>query len=666
MKKNYLRKIIVGVILSTFVNSLECLDFSTTLNSSIEIIGEKKIINENASAIVKQGDYLYMAINESTHPVLIYDITNPINPRLVHYLEVSGRPIRLRIIDDKWLWTVFENGEEIYDLTDPSQPIKVSGGPNVTQLEKIKKKEEWQFEFYGKKFILHPCLSYYTFTNKNILYYGTYVDPTNGETPITEIYDINDTKDPKLLSIIEEGQPSNLVGNLLFIGCKIYDVSNPSEPKKLGEIERDNFKELKLKDIYLKNNVVYYEDGKLYIGIGIRYTSFWGFERGKQVEETQEGIAIFDANDWSNITLLGWYIPPLTQTPVNITSIVSHKDYVFAADSHFGLRVFEVKDPKNIKEIASDRQIIDLSAVAYIKNRKLLCIGEDIIGGLAFIDVSDPKNPEILSKVCVWPARISGNIGVYKDRYIYAQGEWIRPRPRFTCLFIIDTEDVRNPKMIVIPGILGKSYGMVIVDDYLYTSGGTILNLSNPEIPTTVGLLPCSGHQINYKEPYLYITNFIRGELYVVNIKDRIKPKLVGKMSLPVGHHVSSMEIIGKYLFIGWGYKSPTEVGQKYIDLLVAIDISNPSKPSLAKIWDTKKDLGFNERFTYTHVWTDGKYLFVGVYNKWLAMYEVIEKPKLSLKKVKEIGGLPNAWFMTGEAGIIYRICLGKLVILKY
>jgi hypothetical protein len=195
-------------------------------------------------------------------------------------------------------------------------------------------------------------------------------------------------------------------------------------------------------------------------------------------------------------------------------------------------------------------------------------------------------------------------MAVYKDRYLYAQGDFSRPRPGFSALFAVDTQDARNPRLVaVIPGI-NRAYGMVVVDHYLYTSGGDIFDLSDPEKPRRLDIrLPCSGYQIAYREPYLFVANFAgegegeaqQGTLYVVDISQRENPKLVGKLLLPLGHRVITMAFLGKHLFLGWAQRSG---GRRPSGLLVAVDISEPTKPRIANQWDVSKDLGFNETIT--------------------------------------------------------------------
>jgi len=637
-------------------------------NKSIVPTGEAIILNGNASGLAKYGDWLYMVLNESTHPLLVYDIRDPTKPRLVRYLPAPGWPMRCRVIGD-WLWTVHGNGEGFFHLADPSNPrfsLLPTEGPNLRRLERVWSRDEWRPEFRGQKFLVHPCLTYSSCATESILFYGTLENTT-------EIYDIRQPKHPKFLATIAEGTPANLAGNLLFVASNnrlsVYDVTEPSRPKRLCSIDGASFRELTINEFSLRSSAVTYGDGQLFIVIRRNLRNFLGIAQGP-FEGAQCGIAVFDVSDWNKPVLLGWYVLP--QVVSDFTTLVYHKGHVFASDAAFGLRVFDVRNPRNIHQVAADRQGGELSAVALFPKRKLLCIGQNITGGLVFVDISNPQHPQILSHIHLAPCRFWGNMAVYKDRYLYAQGDFSRPRPGFSALFAVDAQDPRNPKLVaVIPGV-NRAYGMVVVDRYLYTSGGDIFDLSAPEKPRRLDIrLPCSGYQIAYREPYLFIANFAgegegesqQGALYVVDISQRENPKLVGKLLLPLGHRVITMAFLGKHLFLGWAQRSG---GRRPSGLLVAVDISEPTKPRIAKQWDVSKDLGFNEAITYTHVWTDGKFLFLGVYHRWVAMFEVSEHPQLSLKLVSKLGNLPTAWIMTGEPGTIYRICLDRVMVLRY
>lgn len=640
------------------------------LNSdgSIAPAGEVVILNGNASGLARYGDWLYMVLNESTNPLLVYDIHEPTKPRLVRYLPAPGWPMRCRVIGD-WLWTVHGNGEGFFHLADPSNPrfsAVPTEGPNLRRLERVWTREEWRPEFKGQKFLVHPCLTYSSCATESTLFYGN-LEGT------TEIYDIRDPKRPRLLATIDEGTPASLDGNLLFVAGSnkvvVYDVSEPSSPKRIGIVDGIQFSQLTANEFATRSSAVAYGDGKLFVVIRRNLRDFLSIAPGP-FEGAQCGIAAFDVRDWSNPKLLGWYALPNLVS--DFTSLVYHKGHIFVSDSAFGLRVFDVRDPQNIRQVASDRQGGELSAVALMSSRKVLCVGQNITGGLVFVDVSTPQKPRMLSYLHLAPCRFWGTMVTYRDRFLYAQGDFSRPRPGFSALFAVDLKDPTKPELTaIIPGV-SRAYGMVVVDRYLYTSGGEIFDLSEPSKPHRLSArLPCSGYQIAFREPYLFVANFAgegegesqHGALYVVDISQRENPRLIGKLPLPLGHRVITMAFIGKHLFLGWAQRTG---GRRPSGLLVAVDISDPQKPKVASQWEVDKDLGFNEAITYNHVWTNGKFLFLGIYHRWVAMFEVQERPQLSLRLIGKLGNLPSAWLMTGEPGTIYRICLDRIMVLHY
>jgi len=44
----------------------------------------------------------------------------------------------------------------------------------------------------------------------------------------------------------------------------------------------------------------------------------------------------------------------------------------------------------------------------------------------------------------------------------------------------------------------------------------------------------------------------------------------------------------------------------------------------------------------------------------------VQERPQLSLRLIGKLGNLPSAWLTTGEPGTIYRICLDRIMVIRY
>ena len=654
---------------STPTTTSQSLDISKKLDSLtlpetlVDISGTLMINNGNPSGIAKCGDFLYMAMNESWSPLVAYNISDPKNPTLIKYLGGNGWPVRCRVIDNKWLWAFFPNGENILDISDPANPKfldpKKDTVPPILHIDRIDKKE-WKPEYFGKKFIRHGNLSYCTHLRKNIMYYAQAVNPLEKDSPsVTLICDISDPKDPKLLSTVEGGIVSGsggLVDNLMFTADgKIYDVSNPSSPKKLAELKTEDFPELTEKNIKIEPDVVTYNNGIVYVGLSRPMNSLFSKVNVANSPLRESGIAAIDMMGFNGKPkLLGWYI--IEGELASLDTFVYHKGHIFSSDVGFGLRVFDVKDPKNIQLVAKDRQGGELSAVAYIPSKKLLCIGQNITGGFVFVDVSDPTKPKIVSQLSVAPSRIWGYMAVYKDRYLYAQGDFRAGGWYFSHLFGIDLQDPKNPKLVCAVGA-GRSYGAVCVDNYLYLSSGGIFDISDPENPKPVEIKETySGDwasQIIARKPYLYVTTR-GGGFAVVDITEPKTPKVVGRASLPSGHRLISMSFLGKYVIVGLGGN------------VIAVDVSDPKNPVIAAKWgDT--EIGFGE---LKEVWSDGKYLFVGAYHRNVRMYEVKEKEDktLELKQIKRVSWVPAGWQIYGDAErkLIFRIGLGGLNILKY
>jgi len=639
---------------------------TTTSETELERLSGLWINNGNPSGGEIFNDYLYVAMNESWSPIVVYDIKDPKNPYIIKYAGGHGWPVRCRVIDNKWLWSFFPNGESIFDISNPADPKPLDPTkdpvPNIMLIEKVGPKE-WKPEYLGKKFIGHPWLSYSTSVHKNIMYYGTREDPSRkdpvkGEHPITLICDISNPKDPKLLSTVEgEGcSPDN--NNLLFTGghgvTYIYDVSNPSSPKKLAELKLEDVPELASLGV---TDVGFgpYVNGILYGSIKRPIKYMWGKSENKNPNIKEGGTIALEMKDWnSKPKLLGYYI--LEGEVSSRGGGLYHKGHLFAIDPTFGVRVFDVRDPKNIKLVGADREGGELSAVAYIPSKKLLCIGQNITGGFVFVDVSDPKNPKIVSELSVAPSRIWGYMAVYKDRYLYAQGDFRIGRVAAAShLFGIDLQDPKNPKLVCAIPEVGRSYGAVCVDNYLYMCAGEIFDISDPENPKRLNVkLPVGGYQIIARKPYLYIGQIgEKGGFYIVDITEKENPKLVGKIEpLPGAHRVVSMSFLGKYVMLGWGGN------------VIAVDVSDPKNPVIAAKWGGT-EIGFGE---LKEVWSDGKYLFVGAYHRNLAQYEVKEEGEtLSIKQLKW-SWVPAGWQIYGDAErkLIFRIGLGGIRIFRY
>lgn len=611
--------------------------------------GELVLTNGNASGVARYGDCLYMVMNESVTPLLVYDIRDPQHPRLLHRLSAPGWPMRCRIVGDRWLWTVHGNGEGFFDLTDPTAPRAVEGttGPPLRFVDR-------------NRFRVHPNFTYQTCAFGTTLFYGT-------EKGTTEIYDIADPKAPKLLATIPTGVPMVLDGDWLAVAgrqspVQLWDVRRPAAPHLVGTLRTDGL------PFEVRGSAVAWGDGRLFVGIRTDLPSLWG---AGPFPKVAMGIAVFDARHPQRLsaeTLLGW--TELPNALADITTLVYHKGHVFASDAAFGLRVFDVRDPTAIRQVAADRQGGELSAVAVAPQRRLLFVGQNLSGSVFVVDIADPQRPRVLGYFHHF-LRVWGTMAVHKERYLYFQADLSRPIG-MSALFTLDVRDPQRPSLASVLHGVARAYGMVIVDRYLYTSGGDIFDLSDPARPQKLPVrLPCDGYQIAYRAPYLFVAHFAaatpqgqqRGVLSVVDIRQPTQPRLVAQLPLPFGHRVITMAFLKRWLFLGWAQRA---AGRRPSGLVIAVDIDDPTHPRCVGQWEIASDLQMPEAITYAHVWTDGQWLFVGCYRRHLSAFAVREQNgAVQLQPVGRLSELPTAWLMTGADGWIYRIGLDRIVSIR-
>lgn len=616
---------------------------------TLQWVGEILFTNGNASGLVRYGDCLYMVMNESATPLLVYDIRDPQHPHLLRRLSAPGWPMRCRLVGNRWLWTVHGNGEGFFDLSDPTKP-RLAGEREGPPLKFVSR----------ERFRLHPNFTYQTCAFETTLFYGT-------DKGTTEIYDIAVPQNPKHLATILTGVPMLLDRKRLFVSgdknpVQLWDVSDPAKPRLVGELVADGL------PFEVRGSAVAIGDGKLFVGVRADLPNLFG---AGPFPKVAGGIAVFDTERpgrWGVENLLGFTVIPNAIS--DITTLAYHKGHVFASDTAFGLRVFNVREPKALRQVMVDRQGGELSAVAFLPKRHLLAVGQNLSGSVFLVDVADPQRPQRLGFFHHF-LRVWGTMAASPDeRYLYFQADLSRPIGMST-LFTLDLQDPSHPQLTSVVHGVARAYGLVVVDSTLYSSGGDIFDLHDPARPQRLPVrLPCDGYQIAHRDFYLFVAHFAaqtpqgqQGLLSIVDIRQRTRPRLVAQLPLPFGHRVITMAFLGRYLFLGWAQRTS---GRRPSGLIVAVDIADPAHPRLVGQWDIATDLGMPEFITYAHVWTDGKWLFIGCYRSHLGVFTVREQgSRVQLHKVAMLSGLPTAWLMAGEQGWVYRVGLDRIVTIR-
>lgn len=82
---------------------------------------------------------------------------------------------------------------------------------------------------------------------------------------------------------------------------------------------------------------------------------------------------------------------------VNPHGLTLNGNYLYISEGNFGLKVIDIDNPSNVKELSFDTEIASTDLI-YLGNNHLLSIGKD---GLSQYDVSDPENLELISLISV-------------------------------------------------------------------------------------------------------------------------------------------------------------------------------------------------------------------------------------------------------------------------
>ncbi|GBD35047.1 hypothetical protein HRbin36_00151 [bacterium HR36] len=605
--------------------------------------GEVFLVNGNASGLARYGDYLYMVLNESTHPLVVYDIRQPERPRVVRHLQAPGWPMRCRLVAPGWLWTVHGNGEGFFDLTFPDHP-KLATDPQAGPLLRHVRRTDFR---------VHPNFTYTTCAWQNVLYYGT-------ENQATAIYDIAEPNKPKLLAELTDGVPMQLQENYLFLsgkaGLQVYDVANPAQPKLVGRLSPTSDW-----PFTLRISAVAWEKDRLYVGIRQDLPALFG--RGP-FAQAQSGLAVFDVRDWQQPRLLGYTW--VENTISDITGLACKDGYVFASDASFGLRVYDTRVPERIRQVAADRQGGELSAAVLLPKRRLLVLGQNLSGSTFVVDIADAFRPRLLGYyhhgLRVWGQMASSD----DERYVYFQADISRPRPGLSGLFTLDVQDPQHPSLASVVPDVARAYGLACVGQYLYSSGGDIFDLRQPNQPKKLAVrLPASGYQIAHYDNHLYVANFAesseRGQLSILRLQTPTEAEIAGRLDLPLGHRVISMAFLDKRLYLGWAERSGE--ARRPRGLVIEVDITDPRTPKILRRFDPEKDLQLTGH--YCQVWSDSQYLIVGSYHRKIGVYDVSVQNRQPAC-VALLDDLPSAWWLVGESERLYRICLDRLLVLEY
>jgi len=240
-------------------------------------------------------------------------------------------------------------------------------------------------------------------------------------------------------------------------------------------------------------------------------------------------------------------------------------NYAYVADRGGGLRVLDISDPTDPKEVGS---------CASVHCQSVTLVGNRAFVGSGIIDIRDPANPKVIGSCRPEDMdrgeRTVGAVaaGDYAFWYGNALGDPTMGRGN---LYVVDVSDPSAPEKIFKasdpPLIDGCIMSLAVEGNYAYIGVGprlVVADVSDPKNLSVLGsteVLPCKLTDIAVAGDHAFLASG-RGGLRVLDISDADSPKEVG--SFPALGAIATVTAWGNYAFAGEQ------------DVLHVLDISDP------------------------------------------------------------------------------------------
>jgi hypothetical protein len=373
-----------------------------------------------ARHVVVVGSMAYVANRH--HGLHIVDVSDPAAPKEVGYYKFRSWAYGLGVKDGIAYLADYSDGLDVVDVSDPAKAQSLaaqSWGGSTTMM------------------VFDGDLAYLPFSRRGFSIYDVR-DPRNPRELSTtkvpgsaygvavrdkvafiaaftsglQVFDVADPRRPTLIGGLDmQGSTSQVVlaGPHAYVtagdkGLRVIDVSNPRQPREVGVCPTTGSSSR----VLISGRYAYVSDG-------------------------YEGVSVCDVQDPTHPVLIGsTATPPGSPLPSStspyerrgeiptrgsVNSLAIEGNYLYAAASDRGLRVFTLNGPTALKEVAAVERA-DFSYDVRVSGKyAILAQGHD---GFYIIDVSDPAKPREAAHYPT-PGNCWG-LGLYKDFLFVSDG----------------------------------------------------------------------------------------------------------------------------------------------------------------------------------------------------------------------------------------------------
>ncbi|MBZ0265348.1 T9SS type A sorting domain-containing protein [bacterium] len=333
----------------------------------------------NATSVSVSGNLVYLTLDNTDVDLVIIDVTDPYNALQLEGLVTTNRTENVAIVDNFSFLAEGYAGIQVFDVTEPTDPLPVGAYDPWGRLTRIEKRDSLLFiggvkdtDNTGVLRILnigdpdHPVeLGECNLPGspKEIVISNSYLYIANDHSGLSVI-NIEDLLNPQLMASL--GTAHRAYDVSIFEGCayvadfvgglRIIDILDPSNPSEVTSIETIQ----STNAVEVLDNMAYLTDEDI-------------------------GLIVFDINDPEHPLEMDRYTSPQSATDVAISNGFAY----VASGNH--LYIVDISDPENLSEISIFDNSGEIDGVTISNGFAYLTEKDE--GYLYILDVQDPANP---------------------------------------------------------------------------------------------------------------------------------------------------------------------------------------------------------------------------------------------------------------------------------
>lgn len=528
-------------------------DFSDPLApSEIYKVTVEKIIDH----FILVDHYLYVG---DRYTLRIYDLTDPRQPVLIKTLPLEDQVIRLFYDNDR-LFQAGGGNLTIYDLEDRTSPEQIGVVETVINLPDLAFNGENIYGSTGKSsdstIMVINISALDSLTIGRIHFSSDYLNTVEivppylyvGGRDSLYILNMSDPDSPQLQKTIYTDwlYDIEITGNLAFFSAqgnriKIYDITDHLNPFLISNIRGSASRTVAaLPFLYsLTGGPIQVHDLSdlqnpeaevALITFGASYNDI-EIKDQHALLASYDVVINLDVEDPSQPVRFSTLEVPATHLAVT-------GNYCYFANRWNGWSIANISDASHPVIISS---LTTADRVEQIRIDDHYAYLADWGGGIRIYDVSDPANPQALGSYST--GRDFQELAIV-DPYIYAF-------ERQYGLKVIDVSDKSNPVAVDSIPYPGFIEDIIQYENYLYlaTSGGRILDISEPAHPVDLGIQFSwwTNPSFDLRNDTLYVTDRNNG-LLVYKLADPLAPELIAQFSQI--YRASAVKVDGDLIYL--------------------------------------------------------------------------------------------------------------------